>query len=146
VERLTLVAPFFLQARPARLARWAPAARLYLRRVSSEALSVRLTGTAAHAAALQSSAADLRRGSVAATAARYLADTADPRWRDGLRAGLRRYPGPVHVIVGSEDPLATEGRALLDALPQVTVTVIDGAGHHPQLTHREGVARAIAGT
>ncbi|WP_433241253.1 alpha/beta fold hydrolase [Actinomadura nitritigenes] len=145
VERLTLVSPFFLQARPARLARWAPLARLYLRRASSGALAARLTGTAVHAAALQSSAADLRRGSVAATAARYLAETADPRWRDDLRAGLRRHRGPVHVIVGSEDPLTTEGRALLDALPQVTVTVIGGAGHHPQLTHREDVVRAVDG-
>lgn len=146
VERLTLVSPFFLQARPARLARWAPPARLYLRRASSGALAARLTGTAAHAPALESSAADLRRGSVAATTARYLAETADPRWRDGLRAGLRRHSGPVHVIVGSEDPPTPEGRALLDALPQVTVTVIAGAGHHPQLTHPEEVARAIAGT
>ncbi|MGI5323853.1 alpha/beta fold hydrolase [Actinomadura nitritigenes] len=146
VDRLTLVSPFFLQARPAHLARWAPLARLYLRRASSEALSARLTGTAAHASALESSAADLHRGSVAATAARYLAETANQRWRDDLRAGLRRHPGPVHVIVGSEDPLTPEGRALLDALPQVTVTVIGGAGHHPQLSHPEEVARAVDGS
>ncbi|HEU5029469.1 MAG TPA: alpha/beta fold hydrolase [Spirillospora sp.] len=145
VERLTLVSPFFLQARPARLARRASLTRQYLRRVSSETLAMRLTGTAAHAAALESSAADLRRGTVAATAARLLAATADPRWRDELRAGLRRHAGPVHVIVGSDDPPTPEGRALLDALPQVTVTVIAGAGHHPHLTHPEEVARAVRG-
>ncbi|MEU9024078.1 alpha/beta fold hydrolase [Actinomadura sp. NPDC048394] len=146
VERLTLVSPFFLQAPPAGIARRASLTRQYLRRVSSETLAMRLTGTAAHAAALESSAADLRRGTVAATAARLLAATADPSWRDELAAGLRRHAGPVHVIVGADDPLTPEGRALLDALPQVTVTVIAGASHHPQITHPEEVARAVQGT
>ncbi|MCK2219369.1 SDR family oxidoreductase [Actinomadura sp. ATCC 31491] len=65
--RLTLVAPFFLQARTPS---WTPATRLYLRRVSPEALARRLTGDPAHAAALRTSVADLRRPGVAATAAR----------------------------------------------------------------------------
>ncbi|GLX05238.1 alpha/beta fold hydrolase [Microbispora sp. NBRC 16548] len=141
VDRLTLVAPFFLLARPARAARLL--ARRYLDRVSPRALAERLTGDPAHAAALHSSVADLRRGA-AATAARLLAATASPRWRADLRAELTRYPGHVHVVVGSRDPLGTEGRALLDTLPRATVTVIAGAGHHPQLTHPEEVARAVA--
>ena len=143
VERLTLVAPYFLQARPALTTRWATVTRGYLSHVSPEALSRRLTGDAAHASALRSSVADIRRGTVAANVSRLLAAAAKPRSREALRATLRRYPGRVHVIVGSHDPLTPEGRALLDALPHATVTVIDGAGHHLQLTHPEEVAKAI---
>ncbi|MEV7804691.1 alpha/beta fold hydrolase [Microbispora sp. NPDC088329] len=141
VDRLTLVAPFFLQARPAPIPRLL--ARRYLGRVSSHALAERLTGDPAHAPALESSVADLRRGA-AATAARLLAATASPRWRARLRAELARYPGHVHIVVGSHDPLSPEGRAFADALPRATVTVVDGAGHHPQLTHPEEVAGAAA--
>jgi pimeloyl-ACP methyl ester carboxylesterase len=49
----------------------------------------------------------------------------------------------VHVIVGSHDPLTPEGQTLLDALPRATMTVVEGAGHHLQLTHPEAVARAV---
>ncbi|MGI5156775.1 alpha/beta fold hydrolase [Microbispora sp. CA-102843] len=139
VDRLTLVAPFFLQARSAPAVRLM--ARWYLSRVSPRALSERLTGDSAHAPALHSSVADLRCGAAAA-AARLLAAAASDRWRADLRAELARYPGRVHVVVGSRDPLSPEGRALLDTLPRATVTVIPGAGHHPQLTHPEEVARA----
>ncbi|WP_051761541.1 alpha/beta fold hydrolase [Microbispora rosea] len=140
VERLTLVAPFFLQARPASTPRLL--ARRYLGRVSSRALAERLTGDPALAAALESSVADLRRGA-AATAARLLTAAASSRWRADLRAELARYPGHVHVVVGSRDPLSPEGRALLDTLPRAAVTVIPEAGHHPQLTHPQEVARAV---
>ncbi|GAA0343386.1 alpha/beta fold hydrolase [Actinoallomurus spadix] len=143
VERLTLVAPFFLQARPARPARWTPLTRWYLSRVTPEALTDRLTGGTAPATALRSSVTDLRRGAAATTAARLLAATAQPRWREELQATLRRYPGRVHIIVGSDDPLTPEGRALVDTLPRVTVTTIPGAGHHPQLTHPDDLARAV---
>ncbi|GAA3889139.1 hypothetical protein GCM10022227_52830 [Streptomyces sedi] len=143
VRRLTLVAPFFLRAPGARVARWAPASRWYLRRVSPEALADRLTGGAAPADAVRSSVADLRRGAVAATVARLLAAAGQERWREELRGGLRRFPGDVHVVVGAGDPLAPEGLALLEALPRVTVTEIDGAGHHPQLTRPRDVARVV---
>ncbi|MBO2457992.1 alpha/beta fold hydrolase [Actinomadura sp. LCR2-06] len=135
VDRLTLVAPFFLQARATNVT----GGHRYLRRASPKALAERLTGTAAHAAALESSAADLRRGT-AAEAARLLTAAARPGWRTDLRAALRRYPGPVHVIAGSDDPPAAD---LMAAFPQVTVTIIEGAGGHPQLTHPDGVARAV---
>ncbi|MEV1206067.1 alpha/beta fold hydrolase, partial [Microbispora rosea] len=131
---------FFLQARPASTPRLL--ARRYLGRVSPRALAERLTGDPAHAAALESSVADLRRGA-AATAARLLTAAASPRWRADLRAELARYPGHVHVVVGSRDPLSPEGRALLDTLPRAAVTVIPEAGHHPQLTHPQEVARAV---
>jgi nucleoside-diphosphate-sugar epimerase/pimeloyl-ACP methyl ester carboxylesterase len=145
VEQLTLVAPFFLQPPPGLSAWSAFLTRWYLGRVTPHALAERLTGDTAHATALQTSVADLRRGTVAATTARLLAATAQPQWRDDLRAKLQRYPGPVHVIVGSHDPLTPQGQALLDALPNATTTVFADAGHHPQLTHSHDLAQTITG-
>ncbi|MEU2235383.1 alpha/beta fold hydrolase [Streptomyces vietnamensis] len=143
VDRLTLVSPFFLQAPPPRTATWTPLTHRLLGRITPTALAERLTGTADHASALRSAVADLRRGTTAATVARLLAATANAPWRADLRAGLQRYPGRVHIVIGSDDPLSADGQSLLDTLPHATVTVIDGAGHHPQLTHPQDVARAI---
>lgn len=143
VEQLTLVSPFFLQAHPARATRSAALTRWYLSRATPDALAARLTGATSHATSLRSTVADLRRGTVAAATGRLLAATTNPRWRDDLQTKLRRYPGPVHVIVGSDDPLTPQGQALLDALPRATVTALAGAGHHPQLTHPADVAKAI---
>ncbi|WP_418960327.1 alpha/beta fold hydrolase [Streptomyces tritici] len=144
IDRLTLVAPFFLQAPPPRTATWTPLTRRYLRRTTPVALAERLTGTTDHATALHSAVADLRRGAVAAATARLLADTANAQGRADLRAKLQRYPGHVHIVAGSHDPLTAEAQSLLDTLPHVTVTALADAGHHPQLTHPEAVARAIA--
>ncbi|NUT51891.1 MAG: alpha/beta fold hydrolase [Saccharothrix sp.] len=143
VDQLTLVSPFFLQARPPRTATWTPLTRRHLSRTTPTALAERLTGTTDHAAALRSAVADLRRGTIAATTARLLAATANARWRADLRTKLRHYPGRVHVILGSHDPLTPAGRSFLDSLPHATVTVIAGAGHHPQLTHPRHIAQAI---
>jgi len=143
VDQLTLVSPFFLQARSGFTSRWTPLTRSYLRRVRPETLSRRLTGGAEHAQALASSAADLRRGGVASRVARLLADAGGERWRSELRTAVGQYPGPVHVIVGADDPLTPGARTLLDTLPQAAVTVISGAGHHPQLTHASELAHAI---
>ncbi|MEU0569007.1 SDR family oxidoreductase [Nonomuraea sp. NPDC005983] len=143
VGQLTLVSPFFLQARAGLASRWAPLTRWYLGRVGPKALAERLTGDAAHAKALQSSVSDLRRGDVAANVARLLSDAGTTRWRSDLQAALRHYPGVVHIIVGADDPLTPEGRMLVDSLPHATVTAITGAGHHLQLTHPQDVAQAI---
>lgn len=139
VERLTLVAPFFLQARSSS---WTPLVSLLLSRATPDALARRLTGDTAHADALASSAADLRRGT-AATTARLLSKAGSQEWRYELQAKLRGYSGHVHVIVGAEDPLTPDGRAVLDDLADVKVTVVPGAGHHLQITHPEEVARAV---
>ncbi|MGW3233758.1 alpha/beta fold hydrolase [Kitasatospora sp. NPDC001095] len=143
VDQLTLVSPFFLQGHPPRTVRRTALTRWYLRRTPPEALAERLTGTTGHAAALRSAVADLRRGTVGATAAGLLAATANPQWRADLQAKLQHYPGRVHIVLGSDDPLTVEGQSLLDTLPHATVTVVAGAGHHPQLTHPEVVAQAI---
>ncbi|TDC06097.1 alpha/beta fold hydrolase [Nonomuraea longispora] len=144
VEQLTLVAPFFLQPPPGFPARSAFLTRQYLSRATPRALAERLTGDTAHATALHTSVADLRRGTAAATA-RLLAVTTQPQWREDLQTKLQRYPGPVHIIVGSHDPLTPHGQALLDALPNATVIVIADAGHHPQLTHPHDLAQTITG-
>ncbi|WP_327583870.1 alpha/beta fold hydrolase [Nonomuraea sp. NBC_00507] len=144
VEQLTLVSPFFLQAGAPFATRLAPLTRLYLRRARPGALSRLLTGDTSHADQLASSAEDLRRARVAAHVAQLLSAAGRERWRRDLRAKLGRYPGRVHVIVGSEDPLSGEGRALVDTLgPRASVSTIAGVGHHPQLTHGEELARTI---
>ncbi|MCX4538056.1 alpha/beta fold hydrolase (plasmid) [Streptomyces sp. NBC_00841] len=143
VDQLTLVSPFFLQAHPPRTAKWTPLTRRHLSRTTPTALAERLTSATGHATALQSAVADLRRGTIAATTARLLSATANPQWRADLRAKLQHYPGRVHIVMGSHDPLTVEGKSLLDTLPHAAVTVIAGAGHHPQLTHPEDVAQAI---
>ncbi|SHN74103.1 alpha/beta fold hydrolase [Cryptosporangium aurantiacum] len=131
VEQLTLVAPFFLQASSG-----AAVTSRRLRRVTPEQLSERLTGSTALAATLRSSVEDLRRSS-APTVARLLASSARPERRAELREALKSYPGRVHLIVGAEDPLG------FDPPPRAVVTILDGAGHHPQLTHPDAVARAV---
>jgi pimeloyl-ACP methyl ester carboxylesterase len=144
VGLITLVAPFFLQPPAGLSTRATPLTRWYLRRVRADALSRRLTGVADHAEALESSVQDLRRGRVAANVATLLATAASERWRSQLRSTFARYPGPVQVIIGSEDPLANRAAALLDSLgPRVTLTTIPGAGHHPQLTHPDALSGAI---
>ncbi|GAA2166786.1 alpha/beta fold hydrolase [Actinomadura napierensis] len=144
ITGLTLVAPFFLQPRLGFANRLPLLTRLYLRRVRPEALAHRLTGSGERAEALASCAEDLHRGHVAARTAGFLAAAGSGRWRAELRRGLQRYTGDVHVITGAEDPLTGDGRALVDSLGErATVTVIDGAGHHPQLTHAEELAQAI---
>ncbi|MCP2169747.1 alpha/beta fold hydrolase [Goodfellowiella coeruleoviolacea] len=145
VDQLTLVSPFAPGTRVGRAARWTPLVRWRLARVSAEALARQLTGDPALAETVASSAADLRRGRVAATAARLVADAGGRRWRHQLWAGLQRYPGRVHVIVGADDPLGPAERQLLETLPRATVTAIAGAGHHPHLTHPAEVAAAIGG-
>lgn len=120
-----------------------PLTRWYLRHTQPEALAERLTGESSYAPALATVITDLRRGRVARRVAALLSAAASDRWREELRNKLAQYPGPLHVIVGQRDPLTPEGQALLDTLPHSFLTVIPGAGHHPQLTHPNEVARAI---
>ncbi|MFX0579776.1 alpha/beta fold hydrolase [Nocardia nepalensis] len=146
IGSITLIAPFFLQPGAGVSARLTPLTRWYLRRLSPGTLSGELTGSTEYASVLQSSVQDLHRAKVAANVATLLAATTNTRWRSELRAELADYPGPVHVITGSADPLTDEAHALLESLaPRIEFSTIDGAGHHPQLTHPDAVARAIAG-
>ncbi|MFF4116879.1 alpha/beta fold hydrolase [Streptomyces sp. NPDC001714] len=128
---LVLVAPAFLQRPSAAvlrsplavpLLRAAPAARLARSLGPSE-------GPGVDALAL-----DLRR---AGTSRRVVAALREAhRQRAELRRVLRELRLPLHIVVGSADPLAE---------PVGTpVTVIEGAGHCPQLTRPAAVADLLA--
>lgn len=145
VQRLTLVAPFFLQPAPDARARLSWLTAAYLSRVSASALAVRLTGSDEAATALASSVSDLQRGRAARRVGRLLRRTADTRWRASLIAELARFPGQVVLVVGSQDPLDPVALAALEPLgTRLRVDVIDGAGHHPQLTHADTLAAMIS--
>ncbi|WJM15710.1 alpha/beta fold hydrolase [Microbacterium arborescens] len=136
VASLTLVAPFFLQeARgAASLPKWL--VRAYLKRVTPTRLSRQLTGSTVSAAKLVSSAADLRRRS-AASVAEHLGRARSPKWRAELVEALARFEGPVRIITGSDDPLASAMIDRFGSSPNVELIEIAHAGHHPQLTHAE---------
>lgn len=144
VGSLTLVAPFFLQPSAGIATRLRPLVSMALRRTGASGLSRRLTGEGRSAAALRSSADDLRRHS-APRVADHLARAGSASWRGELREKLGRFSGPVRIITGSADPLAPEFVAALSSLPQVEMISIPGAGHHPQLTHGEELTRQLAG-
>lgn len=145
VGALTLIAPFFLQPRAGAGTRLRPLVRGVLRRTSASALSRRLTGSEASADRLTSSAQDLRRGRARAVA-EHLAQAGSERWRAELREALGRYDGPVRIVTGSDDPLDPRLAAALAARPNVEIVTVPGAGHHPQLTHREALVGQFAGS
>ncbi|MFD0854997.1 alpha/beta fold hydrolase, partial [Actinomadura adrarensis] len=86
--------------------------------------------------ALDEAVAQFRRPGIARRTARRLNHAQRKPERAELRRLLATCPVPLHVITGKLDPLA-------DNVPDVPVTVIDGAGHHPHLTHPAEVAAAI---
>ncbi|MBO9627077.1 MAG: alpha/beta fold hydrolase [Microbacterium sp.] len=138
IASLTLVAPFFLQAPGGAWTRLRPFVAAALRHTDAGALSRRLTGSESCAAALESSAHDLRRRTAGRVAAQ-LAAAPSPRWRAELRDALMRFDGPVRIITGGDDPLAPHEAERLAALPNVELVTIPGAGHHPQLTHADAL-------
>ena len=147
VGRLTLVAPAFLQPAPGLLRRLAPLTAAYFRLASAAALSRMLLGDDQHADAFASSATDLRRRGVARQVARLLARGARNSVRTPLRGQLAGYPGHVHLVVGEHDPLASDVAPSLSGLAdRLRVTTIEGAGHYPQLTHRDELVGAIGST
>lgn len=143
VDRLTLVSPFFLQPSAGRVTQLAPLTRTYLRHVSAGALSKRLTGSTSAAAALEPVVADLRRHRVASSVARLLKRTTSSGWRRAMRGMLADYQGPLHVIVGEDDPLTAEGMKFLESRPNVTFSTVAKAGHHLQLTHSDQLANLL---
>ena len=144
VEQLTLVAPAFLQPRPAMRQRFAPLTSAYFRFVSEPSLSRMLLGSEAFATDLSSSVSDLRRPGVARRVARLLSRGAAKRTQVRLQQRLADYPGEVHVIVGEHDPLAPDALLELAVLgDRLRVTTIAGAGHYPQLTHPTQLVDAL---
>lgn len=143
VGALTLIAPFFLQPRAGAGTRLQPIVRSVLRRTSASTLSRRLTGSEASAAQLASSVQDLARGRARAVA-EQLAHAGSERWRAELREALARFGGPVRIVTGSDDPLDPGFAESLARLPNVELHGVPGAGHHPQLTHRDALVGLLA--
>ncbi|MFB4293121.1 alpha/beta fold hydrolase [Nonomuraea sp. ATR24] len=131
VGGLVLVAPAFLQAPASWAARSAVAAPL-LRRMSAARLAATLG--VPEGPEVASAALDLRRPGVArrVVAALRAASAA----RDATRALLTRVRVPVEIVTGSADPLTAD--------PGHPMTEIAGAGHYPQLTHPDQVARVLS--
>ncbi|TXK34500.1 alpha/beta fold hydrolase [Nonomuraea sp. C10] len=129
LSRLVLVAPAFLQA-PVPWPRRSSLAVPVLRRMTSarlaRALGVPESPATASAAANLARPGHARRVVAALRAARA-----------GLASTLSRVTVPVDIVVGSADPLVTP----VDR----PVTVIEGAGHYPQLTHPDDLVHALAG-
>ncbi|WP_278312396.1 alpha/beta fold hydrolase [Lolliginicoccus levis] len=145
IGQLTLVAPFFLQSRPRAMSRIPMLTSACLKQAGATSLATRITGHGEHADALRGVVADLRRPGVARRIGNLLHRAADQRWRESLARQLASFPGRVQVIVGSEDPLAPWATDLLASLgDSARVNVIEGAGHHPQITHAARLAEALA--
>jgi 2-hydroxy-6-oxonona-2,4-dienedioate hydrolase len=68
----------------------------------------------------------------------------DPRVELGSE-DLSRVGVPVHVLVGTADPIGGEavGRRLTDLLPLASLEVWEGAGHLPWLDDPERLARTV---
>ncbi|WP_043622141.1 alpha/beta fold hydrolase [Nonomuraea candida] len=132
MSRLVLVAPAFLQAPSPRFLRSRPAA-LLLRRLPASRLARALA--VPEGPAIAGAATDLSRPGAASRVVAALRAVATGRRE--LREALGRLQVPVEIVTGSADPLTVP----VDR----PVTTIDGAGHYPQLTHPEQLARTIIG-
>ncbi|MGW7541794.1 alpha/beta fold hydrolase [Streptomyces sp. NPDC054770] len=130
LSALVLVAPAFLQRPSAALLR-SPLAVPLLRTASAARLARSLD--LPEGPGLDALTLDLRR---AGTARRVVAAVRDAhRQRAELRRVLRESRLPVDIVVGSADPLAEP--------VDTPVTVIEAAGHCPQVTHPAAVARLL---
>lgn len=136
VKSLTLIAPFFLQAPARGIAASRPLVHAYLRRATPAQLSRQLTASVTSADALVSSVSDLKRGSAKRVAA-HLAAARSAKWRAELRDALSQFSGPIQIVWGSDDPLENAAIKGLQSQANIEYSMIQGAGHHPQLTHAE---------
>lgn len=135
VGELVLVSPFFLQRRPGWLLRRPAITKLLFNKMGPERVARALDGELDRAR--EDAASLMGRCAVSGANAEWLAWAARVDVRARLRAQLAGLELPVTLIVGQDDPLHFE------APPNVTLAHIEGAGHYPQLTHPEPVARSI---
>ncbi|WP_067539358.1 alpha/beta fold hydrolase [Nocardia crassostreae] len=133
VSGIALVSPYFLQDRPGMLEH-SPLAAPLLRRLPAARLAERLA--VPHGPAIDSAAANLHRLGVATRTATALRAAAREDHRAELRELLRGSAVPVQLIAASDNPLTVPADA--------PVTVVDSAGHYPQLTHPAAVAAAVS--
>ncbi|MFB8274263.1 alpha/beta fold hydrolase [Nocardia colli] len=134
ISGVVLVSPAFLQSRTGWLLR-SPLAAPALRRMTAATLATRLG--LPQSPAVDGAAANLRRPGVAARTVAALRRASAPARRNELIELLARVQVPVRLVAGADDPLSTTTSR--------EVTVIEGTGHYPQLTHPAQVAAEIAG-
>ncbi|MEU7138232.1 alpha/beta fold hydrolase [Nocardia sp. NPDC046473] len=133
VSGVVLVSPAFLQPRTGWLLR-SPLAAVVLRRMSADALATQLGIPAGPA--VDSAADNLRRPGAATRTIAALRHASAPERRKELTGLLAQVTVPVRIVAGTQDPLTM-------TVPQ-ELSVIEGAGHYPQLTHPAQVAVEIA--
>ncbi|HUS31316.1 MAG TPA: alpha/beta fold hydrolase [Kofleriaceae bacterium] len=138
VEALVLVSPFFLQAPPPSMMRWAPAARSVGRLLRRKHIEQLVAGDAhATTPVLDGPATHLARPGAGARFGEALA-FAHAR-RKSLQQALAELATriPIVIIHGERD-------ALVDAAPSgVRVVTLPGTGHFPQLDQPAAVAAVI---
>lgn len=146
VQRLTLIAPGFLQRPAGGLQRLALLTAAYLRFAPPDNLSRTLLGSDAFASTLETSVVDLRRPGVARRIGRLLAAAGRRSTRHDLRQKLAGFQGDVHLVVGELDPLdSTALSELVARNDRIRVSTIAGAGHYPQISHPADLAATIGG-
>ncbi|WP_326663527.1 alpha/beta fold hydrolase [Streptomyces sp. NBC_00385] len=130
VAALVLVSPAFLQPASSWLMR-SPLAVPVLSRMTAE----RLAGSLGLSddTFLHGPVDDLRRSGAALRVVSAL--RAAYGHRGVLRSAVHRVAVPVELVIGSQDPLEEPG--------ELPVTEIASAGHYPQLTHPDEVARHL---
>ncbi|MGW0180714.1 alpha/beta fold hydrolase [Nocardia sp. NPDC003345] len=132
VAGVVLIAPAFLQPRASRLLRL-PFTATLLRRLSPSRLARLLE--VPDGPAIESAVAALRRPGVARRTLATLRAASRPESRAAARDLLGGIPVPIRIVAGSHDPVTSAA-----GFP---VTVIEGAGHHPHLTHPEQIADVL---
>ncbi len=134
IIQLTLVSPAFLQPAPSQFAKSQLLVSILLRKSTPAFLCRLITGSDANAELLYSTRNQLRRPDRAKNVAVVLSVLSRPSIRASARHALTKLSVPVDIIIGTKDPL-DQGIELTTASSSVKVTWIEGAGHHPYLTH-----------
>ncbi|WP_405138145.1 hypothetical protein [Nocardia sp. NBC_01388] len=132
--QLTIVdiSPAFLPSRASRLTRSRIIAEV-MKRLPAAKLAEQLG--VPNSPAIESAAANLHRPGVACRTVAALAAASTPRNRTALTAELSQLRVPFDIIAGSDDPIT--------APITHPVTIIDGTGHYPQLTHPDVIASLL---
>ena len=133
ISRLVLISPAFLQPRPSRLTRSRITAAV-MKRLPVAKLAEQMG--VPNSPAVAGAAANLRRPGVAGRTIAALAAASDPKHRATIAAALAQVRVPVEIIAGANDPV-TEPTSH-------PITLIDGTGHYPQLTHPDIIATLIS--
>ena len=140
---LVLVSPSFLQRPPSKSLRVSPLVAHSLSHATPEALVARLVPELGLAGEVPPSVAsaslDLARKGVARRVAASLSRAGCPRVRADLQRQLSDLHCPVILVHGENDPILVPHR-----VGPERVWSLSGAGHNPQLTRTEAVAKIVS--